>query len=406
MQRKKIAFVTPVYLPASMYGSDKYVWSLARDFARRGHDISVITTKALTPRYWYDPIFGKSIKRTYEVMEGVKVYRLPCNFFFSSLFFILKTFVGGYKLDILGNGPWLVGLHSLLKREKFDSIHSSPFPLYFNVQVANAVANLHPKPKFLVTPFFHEQVPDFKNPELSGLFQQVDHIHVISKSEQDKLSRMFPGIASKISVIPLFGTFPETYTCAALRPEIRVLEKKYNLHNRKIVLFVGIKGEMKGAVDLLVTMDMLHRSDNRYLLIALGAKTNEWNNAKKKISPDSLLDIDYVDGKVKHAFFCLSDIFCMPSKSETFGLVYLEAWHKKKPVIAADIPAIRELVGINRGGRLVRFGDRKALGKAITAVMENKKMAKAYGNSGYQAFMRKYRYMHVIRKYLALFDLS
>src|SRR3989304_7956947 len=229
---RKIVFVTPVYLPAPLYGSDKYVWLLAQELVARGADVSIITTKALTPRFWYDPIFGKSVNSPYEVIEGVRVYRLNCNFWFSSCLFILRK-IGKYifpkRLDnilaILSSGPWVIGLEKFIRQQKFDIIHGSPFPLYMNKQVVDAIKKLKDKPDLIVTPFFHEQVPDFGNPRIFGLLAPATVIHVISEAEKKEIARRFPALVKKIVVIPLYATFPPAFSSTALRSEVSTLRR-------------------------------------------------------------------------------------------------------------------------------------------------------------------------------------
>lgn len=407
---KKIAFVVPSYLPAKLSGSDKYVQFVAEDFAERGHDISIITTKALTPRYWYDPIFGKSRNVAFETINKVKVYRLNCNFLLSSIFFIFNKLFGriipkylSNRLLILLNGPWLMGLRKTLIDKDFDVVHSSPFPLNINRQIANSIKKLKKKPRLIFTPFFHDKVPGFDNPVIQDIFDCADTIHVISNAEKKEITERFPEVDRKIDVIPLFLKLSDEYSCLVLKDEVKKIRDKYNLKGRKIILFAGNKGIMKGVIDLLYVISSLYKKDNKYLLIALGAGTSQWNRAKKKINQDCLLDLKYTDGKYKQAFYCLADMYCMPSKSETFGLAYLEAWSKKKPVIAADIPAVRELVSANRGGILVKFGDRKELERAIVSLLNNKKIADKLGENGYDALINKYSYKQMRPKYINLF---
>lgn len=395
----KIAFITPVYLPAPMYGSDKFVWYLAEDFVAHGHNVSIITSDALTVRSWYDPIFGKTVKNNFEIIHGVKVYRLSCAWWLSSLFFILNKIFKSKRLSVLRNGPWLIGLDKIFKKEQFDVVHSSPFPLYLNWQAVSAINNREKRPKLIVTPFFHSEVSDFANPEIGELFRKSDCIHAISYAEKNQISNQFADVKEKITVLPLFAKLPKE----SLTKESSALKKRYHLFGRKIILFVGIKGEMKGATDLLLTVNKLYKDDPRYLLIALGGATSEWENAKKIIDTKCLLDIEYLDGTRKHAFYNLCDIFCLPSKSETFGLVYLEAWNQKKPVIGANIAAVGELVEKNKGGILIPFGDRSSLKKAIEKLMHNKGLRDSLGMNGYNVFRKRYSYNAVTPKYRELF---
>jgi len=53
-----------------------------------------------------------------------------------------------------------------------------------------------------------------------------------------------------------------------------------------------------------------------------------------------------------HKEYTRADLFLQPSKSETFGIVVLEALHSGLPVIVSDIPAFEQWVTTNRGLRV------------------------------------------------------
>ena len=406
---KKIAFITPHYYPSKLTGSGIVVMKLAEEFAKLGHDVSIITSNALTARYWYDPIFGKKIEKKYEVHTKVKIYRLSCYQLYSSIGYILLKFLGKFLpkksinyLKIVSSGPYLIGLDRTLNSHNYDVVHCSPFPLAINKQVVTVLSKMKEKPKLIFTPFFHSQLSDFANPQLKKIFQSADIIHVITNTEKNEISTRFLINVKKIIVIPVFLDVSHMHLMDELKNEIFHFKDKYKLEERKIILFAGIKGYAKGAIDLLLAVDALYRIDPKYILVAIGADTLEWRNVKKKISKNCLLDLGYKTGKEKEVIFGACDIFCMPSKSDAFGLVYLEAWHKKKPVIAANIPAVREFM--DKDGVFVEFGNREQIIGAITKLVIDKNMSRILGESGNNKLINTYTFSKVFPKYIAMFS--
>jgi glycosyltransferase involved in cell wall biosynthesis len=138
----------------------------------------------------------------------------------------------------------------------------------------------------------------------------------------------------------------------------------------------------------------------------MGNTTPQWERAKEVVNKACLLDFNYVSEKEKEILFGACDIFCMPSKSESFGLTYLEAWHKKKPVIGANIPAVKELIGGVGGGLLVKYGDKGELSMAIEKLFTDKILAKQLGENGYYATISKYNFIKNFEKYVDLFNLN
>ena len=49
-------------------------------------------------------------------------------------------------------------------------------------------------------------------------------------------------------------------------------------------------------------------------------------------------------------------MYVMPSRSDAYGISYLEAWASKKPVIG-QIPVMREVIQHEKDGLLVQFDD-------------------------------------------------
>ncbi|MEK7533863.1 MAG: glycosyltransferase family 4 protein [Patescibacteria group bacterium] len=405
---KKIAFITPNYYPSTLTGSGIVVMKLAEEFARLGHDVSVITSNALTSRYWYDPIFGKKIEKRYETHNKVKIYRLSCYQLYSSMCFILLKLFSKFLpkkfidyLKIISNGPYLIGLDRILIYHNYDVIHCSPSPLAINKQVIALLSKMKKKPKLIITPFFHSQLSDFTNPGLKKVFQRADIVHVITNTEKNEISARFSIDIKKIIVIPLFLDISNMQTMEYLKKDILLFKEKYDLTDKKIILFAGIKGAAKGAIDLLLTVDMLYRTNPEYILVAIGTDTLEWSQTKKTVDRKCFLDLGYKTGKEKEIIFGACDIFCMPSKSESFGLVYLEAWHKKKPVIAASTEAVKEFICDD--GVFVEFGNTQDIIKAIKLIISNKSVAKELGEKGFNKLMKSYTFSKVFPEYITLF---
>ncbi len=406
---KKIVFITPSYYPSVLSGSGVVVTELAEGFARDGYNVSVITSNALTTRYWYDPIFGKKLSHDFEIINNVKIYRLGCNQILSSFFFILVKYFNKVlpkrlieKLKILSSGPYLIGLYDVLRDNNFDVIHCSPFPLNINQQVVDSIKDLTYRPKLIFTPFFHSQNNDFSNLSLQEIFDKADSIHVISQVEKEEMRNMFHINESKIKIIPLFLKLAGMHTIEYLSNDIKLFKEEYRLKEKKIILFAGIKGAFKGACDLLQAINILYKSDKNLILIAMGSSTPEWENIKKIVNKNCLLDFSYTQGKEKEVIFGACDVFCMPSKTETFGLVYLEAWHKKKPIIAANIQTVKHIV--KDAGLFVEFGNINSIVDEIKKISYNKTLIKKMGLKGYNRLITFYDFSKIFPRYVELFE--
>ena len=72
-----------------------------------------------------------------------------------------------------------------------------------------------------------------------------------------------------------------------------------------------------------------------------------------------------------YAFIEQSDIIALPSLYEPFGLVYIESFALKTPVVAFDTPAGNEIMQHNQTALLVKKGDSTGLSESIIELLNN-----------------------------------
>lgn len=70
-----------------------------------------------------------------------------------------------------------------------------------------------------------------------------------------------------------------------------------------------------------------------------------------------------------HELLCGTDVFVLPSRWEGLGSVLLEAMALEAPMVASDLPSVREVVGGETCARLVPPGDPVILAETIVAAL-------------------------------------
>ena len=80
----------------------------------------------------------------------------------------------------------------------------------------------------------------------------------------------------------------------------------------------------------------------------------------------------------------------MPSRSDAFGISFLEAWSMGKPVIGARIGATPEVIRENIDGLLVEFDNPKDIAQKVIFLLKNNKLRKIYGSAGQLKVSQKY----------------
>ncbi len=75
-------------------------------------------------------------------------------------------------------------------------------------------------------------------------------------------------------------------------------------------------------------------------------------------------------------------IFCLPSRQEGFGIVFLEAMACGKPIVAARAASVPETVSDGESGFLVDADDSDALARALTALLRDPDLRREMGEAG------------------------
>lgn len=128
------------------------------------------------------------------------------------------------------------------------------------------------------------------------------------------------------------------------------------LKNKKILLYVGRVGQEKNLDFLLdVVAGVQDVAPGTTLVVAgNGPYLDEY---KRKISArgmdDIVLCLGYVDRKDLKHLYSLADVFTFASKTETQGLVTIEAMMCRTPTVAVGIMGTKEVMNGDNGGFMV-----------------------------------------------------
>jgi glycosyltransferase involved in cell wall biosynthesis len=98
------------------------------------------------------------------------------------------------------------------------------------------------------------------------------------------------------------------------------------------------------------------------------------------------------------------EFFVLPSRSEPFGLVLLEAMTFGKAIIATDVGGIPEFVIDGFNGLLVPSGDSDALAKKIEFCIENSDVRTRIGRNGLSVVGARYDYDTLVLRYERFYE--
>ena len=129
-----------------------------------------------------------------------------------------------------------------------------------------------------------------------------------------------------------------------------------------MVLFVGQRRPTKRYELLLAAAPLVWRRHPDALFAFVGP------GAPLPTGDPRILDVGRVSDAERGAWLGRATMLCLPSVSESFGMVVAEAWSQGLPVVVSDIPVLRELVTASGGGIVAR-PDPDAMADAIGALL-------------------------------------
>lgn len=182
----------------------------------------------------------------------------------------------------------------------------------------------------------------------------------------DKIERVFAG--SNVTHTPVIQT------------------KRYDQKN---ILFVGVDWERKGGPQLLEAFKLVRQQHPDARLTIVGC------------SPEIDVPNCEVVGRVPKEevgrYYENATVFCLPTRREPFGFVFIEAMAYKLPIVASNIGAIPDFVTPGVNGYTVGPDDVAGLAAALCELVADPAKCQAFGEYGYRTFVPAYSWDNVVR---------
>ncbi|WP_419847752.1 glycosyltransferase [Candidatus Poriferisocius sp.] len=150
------------------------------------------------------------------------------------------------------------------------------------------------------------------------------------------------------------------------------------LNSGPVLLFVGRIQPLKRPLVAVETLARLEREDARLLVVGgpSGAEGEvELQRLKDRVQSLGLSEqVSLVPPRPHHwlsTYYRAADVVLVPSRSESFGLVALEAAASGTPVVAAPVGGLRSIVDHGRTGFLVDDPTPEAFAAQVAALIDN-----------------------------------
>ncbi len=372
----KILQLVPYFLPYNG-GQERYVYNLSKHLIEMGHEVHVITSN-----------YPKC--RRYEIIDGITVKRYTC------LFRPLRN-------------PITPGLLTIEKKIKdYDVVHThnehsfaAMVAAYFRKKInIPLILTCHGQLRFgkdLADWFerFYSRTIGKK------ILRRADSIVALSPSDAKYISS-FGVSRDKIHILP---NAIDIKTLSVKNNNNRDFVERYNL-TKPIILFVGPVIRRKGIQYLLKAIFTLWKEKHKEATFLIVGDGDYLEKAKSFVTKHKLEKFVRFTGRISQEeliqSYKVADIFVLPSLSEGLPTTILEAMYLGLPVIATDIPGVKD--HFKDAAILIPPRDEKSLAEAIIKLINNPDLRKKLSRIGRELVVRKYTWKKVAKGYEKLYE--
>lgn len=265
-------------------------------------------------------------------------------------------------------------LFRFLQKEQFDVLH---LHLPYSQVVGRVLSRVTGVDHVVST--FHSQ-PDNYHPVTRTLERITRPIDTVSVAVSKGVQRAHGGEAScydgEVSdgwCTIYNGIDVERFRSNVTNADENPLRRRYDLGDAPVFLNASRYIPAKAQKDAIRAMShVIDEYPNAMLfIIGRGPLQDELRDEVVKLGLEDNVKIPgFASGEELYAYYSVSDGFVLPSISEGFGIVLIEAMAAGIPVVATDIPGVNEVVVDGETGRIVPAKDPEQLATGMEDIVE------------------------------------
>ncbi len=393
-------------------GAERYMWELAKGQVSLGNHPVIYTTDARDPDYLIDPR-KRRLDLKEEAREGVRLRRFrlahPPPALRRQVMTWGRLFAGRrYRLCFGYTSVLLPGyaLSMAWGREPFHLVHAGVFPHLFLIAPAVSFA-VRRKIPVVVSPMLHAGEPNsanggdqnFVSRNNMDLLRECSAVTANTWLERDELVKH--GLRKDRVRVISPGVAPEE----VLGGSAERFRERYGLSGQ-IVLHVGTQTHEKGSHHVVEAMKHLWERGSDSVLVMMGQILPDFDQYLFAQPPwvfERVVVLDHVPDREKRDALAACSLLTLPSRADSFGIVFLEAWLYGKPVVGCMAGGIPGLVEDGRDGLLVPFGDIHMLAEVIAEILKTPPLGKALGEAGRRKTLAEYGWSQAREKTESLY---
>jgi len=397
----RILILSDSFPPNRFASADMVAFRLANDFKKLGHDVFIITT------------VQDKLQEGEMVYGGLKIFKLYANFHVRWMAYLS-----------LYNPQTVDKVEQIIKKIKPDIVHAHNIHFFLSYYCLK-IAKQNGAGVFLtahdVMLFHYGKLKEFINPDdfscqkefnykvsawqqikrfkkrynplrniiIRRYLKYVDKIFAVSHALKKALSD------NDIKNVEVIYNGININDWKVEDNSILEFKNRFNLRNKKIILFCGKIISPKGAEKIIKAMKKIIEKIPGTILLMVGEKDRQAENilgsAKNLGVFKNLIFTGQLSGDNLKAAYWTSDIVAVPSICfDNFPTINLEAMASKKPVVGTCFGGTPEVVQDGVNGYIVNPFDVESLAEKIIDLLNSPQKAKKFGEAGYELVKNKF----------------
>jgi glycogen(starch) synthase len=418
---RRLLHIVQRYLPYEG-GSENYVREISEAFAARGHAVTVLTTDAWDLEYFWNPAARRVDAPAEEMLNGVRVLRFPVRHYPISSFgyrALRRAMAEASRLPALPGrnavlryggrfAPLVPAMHRWVRHHarSFDLVHAANISIESTVIAGQTAAHLAGVP-FVVTPFVHLGPPG--DTRIVRYYSMPHQIHLLRDADativQTTQERAFLA-ARGVPYARMARIGVGVHLAEITGGDGARARNTYDLRGH-VVYFSGTAAADKGTYDLVAALRQLWAEGREITLVLTGPMLSDARAFFAALPLDEQARIrmlGFVEKQTQADILAATDILALPSRTDSFGIVFLDAWANGAPVIGANAGGIPGVVADGVDGLLVPFGDVPALAAALRRLLDDPALRRRMGEAGRAKVLAHYTWDRIVAQVRDLYD--
>jgi FkbM family methyltransferase len=390
--RSRICLVSVDYPPKPMGGIARYTVDWARAIAEKGHDVHVVTQA--DPPYRVsleDGVWVHRFPNSERLMPALEGHPLKNNLaHVAAVWHAVSGASARFGLDLVAGNVWLAEVLACALDPRWPTVMTLSTPVRTIAATQPAVAA---KP---------EAAWQIKLEDIA--LGYADQLHPLTRANLEHVRDHAAPATSVPAEVIWLGLAD------------RATGPRQAAHDGVEILFVGRLEPRKGIDTLIAAATRVLRDRPEVRLRVAGAENPYASEDPRPYAervrellasePDVLSRIQFegeVDEATLDGLFQSCDIFCAPSRYESFGLMNVEAMMFSRPVVSCRVGGIEEVVVDGETGILVEPDDAEQLQQALRRLVDEPGLRDRMGAAGRRRYEAEFTSEVAVQRILDLF---